>query len=314
MILNNIPMNVLAKPPEALDGQLKDRTLYVLDADDLPINSESLLTLLTNKLHHCLQSAPGKRASMQVFICNTPDGVIIVFTGQPGSRDAPPKDIASLEDITPKILNKWNPVTSFFKEYDSKNKTSFLLRDKNPRNPVGPLPHTDENPNKSKDTAFGEIIERINGSPHEHIVSFTIRAKVITGVSTHWAFNGDPPKPLRQYLTNRVDENLDNEDLVYNVQPAEIVAYDSDQIQPPEPIISCLTDLSTSDHSYIYEEKQMDTVTEDIAYARTKISAKPVYWRILGRDRHKRSLELMEKDMYTLLQRQRSPTRGQHEV
>ena len=310
----SMDLNVLAKPPEDLDGQLKDRTLYVINADDLPINSESLLSLPMNKIHHCLQSVNGGRACMQVFVVSTPNGVLIAFTGRPGSENNIPRDIESLEDISPQILNDWNPVTSFLKEHDSKHKKSFQLRDENPRNPVGRLPNTNSNPDKPEDTALGEIIERINGSPHEHLVSLTIRPKVITGVSTHWALNGDPPKPLRKHLSNRMDKNLDDEDLVYHIQPSEIIAYRSDQTQPSEPIISCLTDLSTSDHSYTYDNKQLDTVAEDIAYARTKISAKPVYWRILGLDRQKCSIELMQEDLFTLFQRQRISNRSRHGI
>lgn len=309
-------MNLLTRKPDKLDGQLKDRPVYVIPADSLKTASTSLYDFVTHSNHHRLHDVQGKRASIQLILTNVSRDPVIAFTGQIGYGDQPHQDIESLTDIDPTYIPDWNPLSAFCHDHSDKQIDGFLLCDKDPKAPIGPLSKSNHPTNTPSRTILDELIELISTSPYGHMIVLTIRAKVN---DEYVREQPQSAKIVDQWIANVINWVLDKSDMkltqsdrVYHVQPVELIAYSEQQSRPSKPLIDKLTDLSTSDHECVYERVRTDLSADKIAYASTDIKrnlAKRLFYRTDGT---KRTLDLLEQDMDNVLQRRKHPVSHVH--
>jgi len=155
-----------------------------------------------------------------------------------------------------------------------------------------------------------ELIELIGRSPYDHLIVLTIRPKIITENNKEESENNDILDRLINkgiyWYKNKNDEYLDHRDRAYHVQPVEIIAYPEGQSRPSKPLIDELTDLSTSDHEYKYEQVRTSLAQDKIAYTRTDIKQHPAERFFYRTDGKRRTLDLLEQDMDNVLQRRKN--------
>lgn len=303
-------MNYLKKPPEDLDGQIKDRSWYCIPVDALRTDSTALFWLLVYATHHRLQNVDKKRASLQVFISDAPKGIRLGFTGRPGYAEHPHTEIRDIADFDVSYIQGWNPLSAFLNAYADKQTVGYQLHDKNPKAPMGPLTSTHKRSNMSSRTVLDELIEVISVSPHNHLIVLTIRPKTFEGVNEENSEKTDIFTRVIDWAINRcrsqTDANIDPGDNAYRLQSNELIAYSPNQSQPSEPLISRLTDLSTSDHEYTFEKVSSELAADKMAYASTNYKRslpKRLFYRTDGK---KRTLDLLEEDMDNVLQRRKT--------
>lgn len=302
-------MNRLRKTPESLDGQMKDRPWYCIPVDALRTDSTALFWLLVQATHHSLHRVHKKRAAMQVFLTNAPGGTILGFTGRTGFAEQLPSEIRDIPDFNASYLKDWNPLSAFLNAHIDKPKVGYLLHDKSPKAPMGPLTSTRRVSDMYSRTVLDELIEAIDVSPYYHFIVFTIRPKMYSG------FDKEDPedngiivrliaKAINRYRY-RTDASIDKEDTAYHLQANELIVYSPNQPRPSEPLIERLTDLSTSDHEYAFEKVRTELVADKMAYATVdyrRSLPKRLFYRTDGK---KRTLDLLEEDMDRILQRRR---------
>ncbi|ATW89130.1 hypothetical protein halTADL_2389 [Halohasta litchfieldiae] len=302
-------MRPITKPLEELDGQLKDRSVYIVPVDGFRTDSTALTHLLTHSTHHCLQNVYNKRASMQLFLTNIQSGPIIAFTGQSGYADQPHLEINDIPDLNTIYLPDWNPLSAFLNAHVDKQMDGYALCGKLPKAPIGTLTETNRLPNTPSRTVLDELIELIGTSPYNHLIVLTIRPKLIGESDEEQAQDNSIIQQKIDDATNwfrdKSEANIDQEDRVYYVEPTELIAYSEQQSRPSKPLIDGLTDLSTSDHKYKCEQVGTELAADKIAYASTDIKRhlpKHLFYRTDGK---KRTLDLLEQDMDNILQRRK---------
>jgi len=304
-------MRSLRKDPEGLDGQLKDRPNYCLPVDGFRTDSTALSYLTIDSTHHCVHNANNKRASMQLYLTNTHMGTILGFTGKTEYADQPHLEIRDIPDLNATYIPDWNPLSAFADSHMGKQMDGYLLCDDNPKAPIGPLTKSNRPTTSPSRTVLDELIELMGASPYKHFIVLTIRAKTISEyeeeIPESDAYTNKKIADIINWFRNKSDANLDESDRAYHIQPAELIAYSDQQTRPSEPLISRLTDLSTSDHEYSYERMGAELAADKIAYARTDIKRhlpKRLFYRTDGK---KRTLDLLEQDMDNILQRRKHP-------
>ena len=221
-------MNPFVKNPEKMDGQLRDRPVFVLPADGLGTNSTSLFDLYIEADHHCLQTVFKKRASAQLILTNSHSEPVIAFTGRTPHEGVPHQQIENMDDVNVVTIPGWNPVSAFFNTHTDKQMDSYLLYDQKPKAPIRPLPKTNRPLKSPPRTMLDELIEGIGRSPYDHLIVLTIRPKVIAENNEEKSEANDILDRLINkglyWYKNKNDEYLDLRDRAYHVQPVVIIA------------------------------------------------------------------------------------------
>jgi len=293
-------MNILRKQAEAMDGQLRDRPIYLLPVDEFPVDSKFLYDLIVTSSQHRLHDHSRKRASMQLMIMSTSDGPIIAFTGRPGYNGQSHKDIAEYDDIDPAYCPEWNSLSAFLNSNKNKQIDGYLLHDENPKSAIKPLSKSSRQRDSPTPTLLDSLIDGVRRSPHQHLIVITIRPKIIRDYDEEKSGSSVTDQIIDgviNHYKNKADKELNETDRVYHLQPAELLAHSADEACPPEPIIDRLRSLSTSDHKYSTEKVRTNMAADKIAYASTDIKRQLYKYGLYRADGKKRTLELYQQDM-----------------